>query len=285
MAEEQKVGVAGCQVNLDEGKSSVEGTWVDDIRNGCTELTITFEVKDKCWFSDDSQCYFTFRGVDWVPCSAKEHITQNGTFHYNILAYPRYYFDFIETASKNTRSLVNSLGMQVTDEFENLDIICPIKNRYAIQLINEYRRQFFQKAFKNRNMSDAVLLYMCGEKLLCISFGTWMNKQSLSLETTAFQSVTSPVNFYNDQIYNELMCDRRVSYFRGEDFLQRMFGPVFEIHGTSGYIFLGRYTKKFDCSDGGTFDSNETYMCIRCEENIGKMDGFSSTFSEMKYVK
>ena len=277
-------GVAGCQINFDKGEANIEGQWIDDIRSCCTELDIHFETTGKLWFTDDSQCYFTFRGVDWVPASVKEYVTQNNTYNYSLQAFPKFFFDFITKASKDTRALVSSFGAQTTEEFDNLELPCPVKNRYAIEMMKDYRLQFFQEAYKKKDMSEAVLLYMCGSKVLSMKFGRWMNKDALPLETTNYQSSTSPVNFYNSQISDELLCDRRVAPFKPGDYLQRMIGRTFEITGSAAFIFLGRYTLRLAASDGSEFDSNETYMCLRCVENIGKPDEFSSVFSEIKYV-
>lgn len=272
----------GCQVDFDRGEAVLSGRYIDDIRNTCSELNINFEVNHKCYFTRDSQCYFTYKGVDWVPCSCKESVTSNNNYAYNIQAYPKFYYDFIKDASQNTKSLANSFGMESTDDFENIELTFPLRNEFASNLIKEYRKQSFQEAYKKGDMSSALLLYMHGSQLLSLTFGKWMNFEALNLQMSKFQSESSKITFYDEQSLNDLLCYRSASYWRGGDYLQRMFGKVFEISGTSAFIFLRRYTLKL--SGSNEFDSDETYMCVRYEEELGKPDGFCSTFAEIKYV-
>ena len=281
--ESQNNKSSGCQVNLDEGQcGSITGRIIDDIRNACSELDVSFEIDHRCYFTGDSQCYFTYRGSNWIPASYKENVTQNNTYRYEIQAYPQYYFDFIKKTSKDTKSFATSIGAEATESFENIEIIAPLKNNHAVNLINEYRSQFFQRAYKQKDMSSSVLLYLHGSELLSITLGKWMNRNAQSLQTTSYQSQTSIISFFNDEPHNTLLCYRRGARWGSGDYLQRMFGDIFEISGTSGFVFLERYTLSLNGSN--EFNDDKIYMCIRSTEEIGKPDGFSSTFAEIKYV-
>lgn len=275
--------MTGCQINFDKGEGNPSGLFTDDIRSVCSELSLSWNSPARCYFDGTEDYYFTYRGKDWVPCSCRETQESNGTYLYDVTALPRCFFSWIEEASKDSRSLAVAANVNPTTvDFENIEFPVPLRNRRVLELLKDYSSQLFQEAYRKRDMSGAVLLYLCGENLLSLTLGRWMNTRALSLDTSYVQANTSMVDFYNDRPSNELLCDKSVGHWENSDYLQKMFGRVFTVSGTSQFIFLGRYTLKLEGSN--EFDSDKTYMCIRCEEEIGKPDGFVSTFAEINYV-
>lgn len=275
----------GCQVNLDIDNNATvyEGKLIDDIRCCCTQLNVRFEYVAPLTFGNNSSSYFTCMNLDWVPSNVKESITQNGTYHYEIEAYPLPFFNFLNSATKNTSELASAMNLSMVNGSQSLDIIFPIIGKTAVETINTYRNQSYQLAYSQKDMGKAYFIYFTSKYLLSVTFDKLVNQKATTLQDN--QPMRQGVNIvtkFTSEINNFLRCERGVGYWKPLDYLYKIIGRQFEIESNTVASFARTYTITFD--DSQTFDSECTYLCIRTEKDIKESMGCKNTFAEIKYV-
>ena len=274
---------AGQQINLDKGEGQIlSGVIADDIRLPCCELDIQFDSPKKLNFSNDNQCYFTYKNLDWMPIILKESLTIHDTWHYNIVSHPKEAFQYITKPAEDTRELARAMNIQLTDDSTSLELRCPIINYYSALLVQEHRRQHFNIAYNNGKMGDAYFIYFDSKNMYSVTWKQLVNQKALSLETYEFMQGQNIITFVDDQIQEYLKSAYGAKYLVQSDFLKRMLGEKFQIKTTVPGYFSRMYTIRFEDSDA--FDQKDSFLCIRSEQNITEAAGFINTFSKVNYI-
>lgn len=275
--------VAGKQINLDEGEGQVqEGRISDDIRLPCCALTIKFDCDNKLNFSNDNQCYFTYKDYDWIPIVNNETFTSHNTWHYEIIAHPKQCFQYITKPAENTMMLARAMNLQLTEESSSLELRCPIINYYSAPLIQEYRRQYLNLAYINGKMGDAYFIYFDSKNMYSVTWRQLVNQKALSLQDYSFMQGQNVVSFIDDQIQEYFQSNFGAKYLTQVDYLKRMFGKKIQIRTATPGYFARMYTIKF--TDNDALDQTESFLCVRTEQDINEGAGFINTFAQVNYI-
>ena len=275
---------AGRQINLDEGTAQIlEGRIADDIRLPCCELTIKFDSPNKLTFSNDNQCYFTYKDYDWIPIVNNETYTNQNTWHYEIIAHPKQAFQYITEPAENTMMLARAMNLTLTEESSSLELRCPVINYYSAPLIQEYRRQYMNIAFNNGKMGDAYFIYFDSKNMYSVTWRQLVNQKALSLQDYAFMQGQNVVSLIDDQIQEYFKSNFGAKYFTQVDFLKRMLGKKIQIRTATPGYFARMYTIKF--TDNDALDQKESFLCVRTEQDINEGAGFINTFAQVNYIK
>ena len=274
---------AGRQINLDEGTAQIlDGKIADDIRIPCCELTIKFDSPTKLNFSNDNQCYFTYKDYDWIPIINNESYTNQDTWHYEIIAHPKQAFQYITKPAANTMILARAMNLQLTAESSSLDLRCPIINYYSAPLIQEYRRQYFNVAYNNGRLGDAYFIYFDSKNMYSVTWRQLVNQKALSLEDYEFIQGQNIVTFIDDQIEEYFTSNYGAKYMVQKDFMKRMLGKKIQIRTATPAYFARMYTIKF--SDKDDLDQQQSFLCVRTEQYINQGAGFINTFAQVNYI-
>ena len=274
---------AGRQINLDEGAAQIhDGRIADDIRFPCCTLSIKFDSSDKLNFSNDNQCYFTYKEFDWIPISLNENYTEQNTWHYEIIAHPKQAFQKIDKPTINTMILARIMNLTLTKDSSSLDIKCPIINYYSAPLIQEYRRQSFNLAYNKGRMGDAYFIYFDSSSMYSVTWKQLTSQKALSLQDYGFMVGQNIVTFIDDQI-NEYFDSNYGNKVMGQaDYLKRILGKKFQIKTATPAMFARLYTMKF--TDKDDLDQSSSFLCIRTEQSINEGAGFINTFAQVNYI-
>lgn len=274
---------AGRQINLDEGIGQVEkGTITDDIRLPCCELAITFDSPYKLYFSNDNQCYFTYKNYDWIPVILNEGFTNHNTWHYNIIAHPKQAFQYITKPTLNTMALARAMNLTLTSESVSLELKCPVINYYSAPLIQEYRRQYFNTAYNTGRMGDAYFIYFDSKNMYSVTWKQLVNQKALSLEDYSLVQGQNIVTFIDDQINEYFDSNYGARVLEESDYLKRILGKKIQIKTATPGYFARMYTIRF--ADNNALDQDKSFLCVRSECNINEGAGFINTFAEVNYI-
>lgn len=278
-----KLEGAGRQINLDNGTGQIEkGIITDDIRLPCCELSITFDSPNKLTFSNDNQCYFTYKEMDWIPVILNEGFTNHNTWHYNIIAHPKQAFQLITKPTINTMSLARSMNLNLTQESVSLPLRCPIINYYSAPLIQEYRRQYFNIAYNNGRMGDAYFIYFDSQNMYSVTWKQLVSQKALSLENYEIVQGQNIVTFIDDQINEYFDSNYGANVLTQKDYFKRILGKKIKICTTTPGYFARMYTIRF--TDTDALDQESSFLCVRSECNINEGAGFINTFAEVNYI-
>ena len=275
---------SGQQINLDKGEGQIlTGVIVDDIRVPCTQLNIKFECADKLEFSLDDQCYFTYKKYDWIPFVSNECLTNQNTWHYELLCYPKKAFELITTPAQNTQLLARAMGLQLSGNSSSLPLVCPVINYYSSLLIKEIRRQSFNQAYINKKIGDAYFIYFDTDTLYSLTWKQIVNQQANSLETRNFLQGQNIVTFQDNQMSNYATHAYGTKVWQEEDYISRMIGKKIIMRTADPAYFAQMYTMKFtDTSQG---DQDVSFLCVRSEQHFTEGAGFINEFAAVNYIK
>ena len=274
----------GLQINLDKGEGQIQsGKLIDDIRLPCAQFEVKFDCKDKLTFTIDNSCYITYRGFDWIPIMKHEFYTSQNTWHYELICHPKNAFQLISKPVQNTLILARSMNLQLTLQSTSLPIDCPVIDFYSSMLIQEFRRQSFNKAYLKGKMGDAYFIYFDTNAMMSVTWKQLVNQASKTLECYKFMQGQNIVDFVDDRIYNYATSSYGAKPWHVEDYLCRMLGQKITICGAEPAAFANMYTMRF--TNTSEADKDVSFLCVRVEQDITQGAGFKNTFAEIKYVE
>ena len=275
---------AGEQINLDNGEGQIfAGKIADDIRLPCCELRIVFECPNKLTFTTDNQCYFTYKAYEWLPIVVKENLSPQNTWHYELTCLPRQAFQLITRPAENTAVLARAMNLQLTFQSSSLPIPCPVINYYSALLIQEQRRQSFNRAYLKGKMGDAYFIYFDSNSMYSVTWKQLVNQKAKSLENYEIVQGQNTVSFINEEIKSYFSSAVGAEPWKQPDYLNKMLGKKIQIRTTTPTYFANMYTIKF--TDTDALDQEKSFLCVRSEMDITEPDGFINTFAEVNYIK
>lgn len=275
---------AGEQINLDKGEAQIlQGKIIDDIRMPCASLKIVFECSNKLNFTPDDQCYFTYKDYHWIPTVVNEGLSPNNTWHYEMNSLPVEAFQLITKPAEDTMILARAMGLQLTTSSSSLKIPCPIINYYSSLLIQEIRRQSFNRAYINRQMGDAYFIYFDSNCMYSVTWKQLVNQKARSLENYEIVNGQNTVKFIDERIQAYFASAVGSEVWKQPDYLNKMFGRKIQIHTTTPAVFANMYTIRF--TDTDALDQEKSFLCIKSECDINEANGFINTFAEVNYIE
>lgn len=273
---------SGLQINLDLGENNaciVFGVIKEDICMPCTELSIVFECDKKLVFTNDSQCYIRYKGIDWVGCVTKTSYTVNMTWHYECTLHPKSASELIKKPTKNTQDLAIAMKLKLLQDSYSLPIKFPVKNYYGFEIVKEYRFQSIKMAYANKNMGDAQILYFDSINLMSNTIKQIITKDAFSFIKNP---ETDVVEYIEDEMNIKYTTSVGAKHWTHHDYLTKMFGSKFEIDTPKALHFLGMYTMPSDIVP--SMDSNKKYLCIYHELDVVNGATMKYILAEVKYV-
>lgn len=273
----------GCQINLDNGEGIIlDGYVVDDIYAMSSYLNIIFETPKKLLFGADSDYYFTYMNIDWVPDTLDESTGVNAAWHYELNCCPRPVFSMITKPAKNAQELARNLGLNLTKLSSNVDIPCPIINQYAGNVIQENRLYSLEKAYIDRDLSKANYLYINSKAMYA---STWKSMTSQTAVTLKFPENTEGGNLitYQDyQFQSVYACANGPYVWKQNDYIGKMIGTQFKVETSVPAVFLNVYTIKSEKIP--EFDTGLPFLCTYSKRSIVETNAFVHCFSNIKYM-
>lgn len=275
---------AGEQINLDKGEGQIfAGKIEDDIRMPCCKLRIVFECRDKLTFTPDNQCYFTYKNYEWIPIMVNEGLSPQNTWHYELTCFPRQAFQLITKPAENTAMLARAMNMSLTSGSSSLELPCPVINYYSAILVQEIRRQSFNRAYLNGRMGDAYFIYFDSANMYSVTWKQLVNQKAKSLENYDIVQGQNTVSFIDERIESYFSSAMGSQYWKQKDYLNKIFGRKIQIQTTTPAYFAKMYTIRF--TDTDALDQKDSFLCIRSEMDITEPDGFVNTFAEINYIR
>lgn len=280
----------GCQINLDLGLTSdgnggkiLSGEIIDDFRACCTFLHIIFECDEKCVFGADNGYYFTYSGMDWVPCSLNETRTVNKTWHYDLCCYPVHMFDVISKPVKNTQELARSMKLNLSSLSPSLPIICPTINQHAGNFIQDARLHSLEKNYVEGRIGDACFIYFRSQELLSMKWRTIVSQTATVMEFPESLSGSNLITYMDDQFENVLTTAHGAIPWSQNDYLVKLLGTSFKIETAVPALFLNVYTMSF--KDIPEFDTGLPFLCIYSKWDIVNPNAYTHVFANIQYME
>ena len=273
----------GRQINLDNGEGSIlDGYVVDDIYAPSSFLNITFESQDKLLFGADSDYYFTYLEMDWVPISFSENKGNQGLWHYEMECYPRSLLLLVDKPVRNTIELARFLRLTLSPLSITKDIPCPVINQYAGNFIQDNRLYSLEQAANKKNLGSALYMYAGTKRLYSTTWKAMCSQTTLSFEFPENTQGTNLITYQDYQFDSLFSTANGPVPWKQKDFIGKMIGTQFKLETTLPAFFLNVYTIKI--KEIPEFDTGLPFLCIYSKRSITKVDAFTHCFANIKYV-
>ena len=273
----------GLLVDIGDGSCQVIGGRIyDKVCNPCTMLEIKFTTDKQLIFSSfDGSFYFRYYNMDWVPYKNSFNMTSDGTFLYDITAFPKNMFKFITKPATNTMMLARAMGMNLSGM--NASLKCPLINLNAYTVIQKHRLVSLQDAYHEKDLGKAVMMYCTSETMYC---NTWYNITKKQAKTLTFDEIERPqvnIRIQDDRVNNWLYVPQSPRYWQQKDYLNFMTGIQYQFAMPKGANFLDVYTMKFDNTD--QMDISAPFVCTKVEMNVMDSSKWNCTFTNVNLYK
>lgn len=273
----------GRQINLDDGEGSIlDGYIVDDIYAPCSYLDIIFESEKKLLFGADTDYYFTYLEIDWVPSGFSETKGNQGLWHYEMTCYPRCMLFVIDKPVRNTIELARSLRLTLSPLGINRDIPCPVIGQHAGNFIQDNRLYSLEQAYLKCRLGEATYIYVGTKTLYSASWKTMCSRTALTFEFPKNTEGTNLLTYQDYQFDSVFSTANGPVPWKQKDFIGKMIGTQFKLETTLPAFFLNVYTIKVE--NIPEFDTGLPFLCTYSKRSITKVDAFTHYFSNIKYI-
>lgn len=283
MAEAQKE--TGLLLDLDNGEGRVlRGRMTDKVSLPCSDLEITFSCEKMLVFDkSEGECYFRYCGLDWLPYRDKFNSTNEGEFVYTVSAFPKMMFKTITKPAQNALALARAIGLELTDDSENLEFKCPIVNLSAYALIKRHRLVSMQDAMAKGDMGEAVFIYCNSHTMVCAKWSSICRKQKRDLQFDKLESQNVVKFLIDDRVENALLVPQMPRPWNESDYLNAMSGVSYNFLMPKGAAFCENYTVKFEGDD--RMDAPSPMLCTRQSVDLLDSSKFDCVFTDVQLLK
>ena len=271
----------GLLINIDEGEGKVlQGNLEDKVCNPCSTLRIQFTSKKFMVFTGfEGSCYFRYCGIDWVPIQNRFNQTNEGNLFYDITAVPKTMLKIVDKPAKNASALARSMGLQLTDDSENLELKCPIVGLSAYALIKKHRLVSLQDAAFEKDLGKGVFIYCNSQTMFCSRWSTMCKKQANSLQFTPLEQENVEVTVIDNRPQSHLSVPQTPRAWTENDYLAEMTGVAYLVNMPKNVSFCETYTMKFD--DDDLMDAPVSLLCTAASVDLLNSGKFQNIFTQV----
>ena len=268
----------GKQINLDEGECSIiQCTIENSIYAISPYLNIVFETTQFLDFGSTDN-YLTYLGSDWVPCTQDYNITEvNETWQYELCCLPRFVYQTIKDAIRNTRELANYLNINLSRDSINMTIPVSMINQKAAHFIQDNRCYSFEINKRKNTLGDTMFIYATDK---CLYSNTLRNIVSQQTKKIEIPEETPGNILYDYQDYtrnNNILKANGAEVWKEADYIYDILGPQFKVQTNATAEFLSTYTLVSD--NMPYLEAGVSLLCTYTKQNILDPSGCTYCFT------